>query len=343
LILQVEDLMRALAEKALAHAGTIMPGFTHLQSAQPTTFGHHCLAYVEMLGRDASRLRDARTRMNECPLGAAALAGTSFPIDRHMVADALDFDRPTANSLDSVADRDFVLETLSAASICAVHLSRLAEEIVLWTTPQFNFITLSDKFTTGSSIMPQKRNPDAAELVRGKTGRIIGAMNALMIVMKGLPMTYGKDMQEDKEGTFDALRNLSLCLAATAGMVRDMQPNPEVMKKAAGLGYATATDLADWLVRTLKMPFRDAHHVTGKLVGMASAKGIGLEELTLQQMQAAEPRITKEVFAVLGVEKSVKSRTSYGGTAPANVTKQAQRWLKQLAPAAHKPARKPKR
>ncbi|MGL4810209.1 MAG: argininosuccinate lyase [Beijerinckiaceae bacterium] len=343
LILQVEDLMRALAEKALAHAGTIMPGFTHLQSAQPTTFGHHCLAYVEMLGRDAARLRDARTRMNECPLGAAALAGTSFPIDRHMVADALDFDRPTANSLDSVADRDFVLETLSAASICAVHLSRLAEEIVLWTTPQFAFITLSDKFTTGSSIMPQKRNPDAAELVRGKTGRIIGAMNALMIVMKGLPMTYGKDMQEDKEGTFDALRNLSLCLAATAGMVRDMQPNPEVMKKAAGLGYATATDLADWLVRTLKMPFRDAHHVTGKLVGIASAKGIGLEELTLAEMQSAEPRITKEVFAVLGVEKSVKSRTSYGGTAPANVMKQAQRWLTQLAPAARKPQRKPKR
>ena len=330
LIEQVEDLMRALAEKALAHAGTIMPGFTHLQSAQPTTFGHHCLAYVEMLGRDASRLRDARARMNECPLGAAALAGTSFPIDRHMVADALDFDRPTANSLDSVADRDFVLETLSAASICAVHLSRLAEEIVLWTTPQFNFITLSDKFTTGSSIMPQKRNPDAAELVRGKTGRIIGAMNALMIVMKGLPMTYGKDMQEDKEGTFDALRNLSLCLAATAGMVRDMQPNPEVMKKAAGLGYATATDLADWLVRTLKMPFRDAHHVTGKLVGMASAKGIGLEELTLAQMQSAEPKITKDVFAVLGVERSVKSRVSYGGTAPANVTKQAKRWLKAL-------------
>ena len=308
-----------------------MPGFTHLQSAQPVTFGHHLLAYVEMLGRDRSRIRDARARLNECPLGAAALAGTSFPIDRHMTAKALGFDRPTANSLDSVSDRDFVLETLSAASICAMHLSRFAEEIVLWSTPQFGFVRLSDAFSTGSSIMPQKRNPDAAELVRGKAGRVFGALQALLTMMKGLPLTYSKDMQEDKEGTFDVLQTLSLCLAATAGMVRDMQPDLKVMKKAAGLGYATATDLADWLVRVLKMPFRDAHHVTGRLVGIASEKKVGLEKLSLAEMQAVEPQITEAVFAVLGVDQSVKSRVSYGGTAPANVRKQARRWLKQLA------------
>ena len=324
-------LQTALAEKALANAATVMPGFTHLQSAQPVTFGHHLLAYVEMIGRDRGRFADARARLNESPLGAAALAGTGFPIDRHMTAKALGFDRPTANSLDSVSDRDFVLETLSAASICAMHLSRLAEEIVLWATPQFGFVKLSDAFSTGSSIMLQKRNPDAAELVRGKAGRVFGALQALLTMMKGLPLTYSKDMQEDKEGTFDAVQTLSLCLAASAGMVRDMTPDLKAMKKAAGLGYATATDLADWLVRVLKMPFRDAHHVTGRLVGIASSKGVGLEKLSLAEMQEVEPKISDEIFAVLGVERSVKSRTSYGGTAPANVKRQARRWLKQLA------------
>jgi argininosuccinate lyase len=327
---QMADLQRALAEKALEHAGAVMPGFTHLQSAQPVTFGHHLMAYVEMLGRDRGRLADASARMNECPLGAAALAGTSFPIDRHMTAKALGFARPTANSLDSVSDRDFVLETLGMASICAMHLSRLAEEIVLWATPQFGFVRLSDKFSTGSSIMPQKRNPDAAELVRGKAGRVFGAMLALLTMMKGLPLTYSKDMQEDKEGTFDALSTLSLCLAATAGMVRDMVPDLKRMKAAAGMGYATATDLADWLVRVLNLPFREAHHVTGRLVGLASARNIGLEKLSLAEMQAVEPRITDDVFGVLGVERSVKSRVSYGGTAPANVRKQAKAWLKKL-------------
>jgi argininosuccinate lyase len=328
---QLRELQAALVDKALAGAGLVMPGFTHLQSAQPVTFGHHLLAYVEMLGRDRGRLQDARRRMNECPLGAAALAGTSFPIDREATAAALGFDRPTANSLDSVSDRDFALEALSAASICAMHLSRFAEEIVIWTTPQFGFVKLSDRFTTGSSIMPQKRNPDAAELVRGKTGRIIGALNALLIVMKGLPLSYAKDMQEDKEGTFDALSSLSLCVAAMTGMVRDMEPEPKVMKKAAGIGYATATDLADWLVRTLKMPFREAHHVTGRIVGLASDRGVGLEKLSLEEMRSVEPRITDAVFAVLGVERSVRSRTSYGGTAPQNVRRQARRWLARLA------------
>jgi argininosuccinate lyase len=328
---QMAELQKALAERADEHHAAVMPGFTHLQSAQPVTFGHHLLAYVEMLSRDRGRIRDARARLNECPLGAAALAGTSFPIDRHMTAKALGFDRPTANSLDSVSDRDFVLETLAAASICAMHLSRLAEEIVLWATPQFGFVKLSDKFSTGSSIMPQKRNPDAAELVRGKAGRVFGALQGLLTMMKGLPLTYSKDMQEDKEGTFDALQTLSLCLAAMTGMVRDMQPELKTMKQAAGLGYATATDLADWLVRVLKMPFRDAHHVTGRLVGLASARKIGLEKLSLAEMQGVEPQITEAVFAVLGVTQSVKSRTSYGGTAPANVRRQARRWLKQLA------------
>ncbi|CAA2100504.1 Argininosuccinate lyase [Methylobacterium bullatum] len=327
---QAAGLQRALAEKALAHAATVMPGFTHLQSAQPVTFGHHCLAYVEMLARDRGRFRDARARLNECPLGAAALAGTSFPIDRHATAAALGFDRPTANSLDSVADRDFALESLSAASICAVHLSRFAEELVVWTSAQFNFVKLSDGYTTGSSIMPQKRNPDAAELVRAKSGRVIGALTGLLIVMKGLPLAYSKDMQEDKEGTFDALQALSLCLAAMTGMVRDLEPNAEVLARAAGSGYATATDLADWLVRELGLPFREAHHITGRLVGAASAKGIGLEDLALSEMQAAEPRITDAVYAVLGVENSVSSRTSYGGTAPDNVRAQATRWLALL-------------
>ncbi len=327
---QLLDLQRALAEKALAEAATVMPGFTHLQSAQPVTFGHHLLAYVEMISRDRGRFKDARARLNESPLGAAALAGTSFPIDREMTARALCFDRPTANSLDSVSDRDFVLETLAAAAICAMHLSRFAEEIVLWTTPQFAFAALSDKFTTGSSIMPQKRNPDAAELVRGKSGRIIGALQALLVVMKGLPLAYSKDMQEDKEGAFDSLDSLELCVAAIAGMTRDMTVNRARMREAAGAGYATATDLADWLVRALGLPFREAHHVTGRIVAIAAARGAGLEELTLADLQGVEPRITQEVFGVLGVEKSVESRVSYGGAAPDNVRRQAEGWLKRL-------------
>ncbi len=327
---QLKDLQQALAEKALVHAKTIMPGFTHLQVAQPITFGHHCLAYVEMLARDRSRLADARVRMNESPLGAAALAGTSFPIDRSVTAKALGFDRPMRNSLDAVADRDFVLELLSAAAICATHLSRLAEEIVIWSTTQFRFVKLSDKFTTGSSIMPQKRNPDAAELVRAKPGRILGALTSLLVIMKGLPLTYSKDMQEDKEPAFDAIDNLSLAIAATAGMVRDLVPNADVMRTAAASGFSTATDLADWLVRTLKMPFRDAHHVTGSLVALAEKQGCDLPELKLDDMQKIEKQITKEVYQVLTVEASVASRKSFGGTAPSNVTREAKRWLKLL-------------
>ncbi len=325
------DLQRALAEKALAHADAVMPGFTHLQSAQPVTFGHHLLAYVEMIARDRGRFTDARRRLNQCPLGAAALAGTSFPIDRHQTAAALGFDGPTGNSLDTVADRDFVLETLSAASICAVHLSRFAEEIVLWATPQFGFAALSDRFSTGSSIMPQKRNPDAAELVRGKTGRVVGALTGLLVVMKGLPLAYSKDMQEDKEGTFDALDALVLCIAATAGMVRDLRPDTARMEAAAGSGYATATDLADWLVRRLGMPFRRAHHVTGRIVALAAERRVPLEGLDLAVMQGVDAAITDEVFSVLGVRQSVASRTSYGGTAPDNVRRQAQGWLDRLA------------
>src|SRR5580693_389845 len=320
----------ALALKALAHAASVMPGFTHLQPAQPVTFGHHLLAYVEMLARDRSRLGDARSRLNESPLGAAALAGTSFPIDRAMTAKALGFDRPSANSLDSVGDRDFVLETLSAAAICAVHLSRFAEEIVLWSSPLAGLIKLSDKFTTGSSIMPQKRNPDAAELVRARTGRVFGALTALMMVMKGLPLAYQKDMQEDKEGAIDAIGALTLSLTAMTGMVADLTPDQARMKAAAGEGYATATDLADWLVRTLKMPFRDAHHVTGRIVAKAAADGVALHELPLKAMQAIEPKITKDALSVLSVEASVKSRTSFGGTAPKNVAAQAKAWLKRL-------------
>ncbi|WP_029351859.1 argininosuccinate lyase [Bosea sp. 117] len=327
---QIADLQQALAEKALAHAGTVMPGFTHLQTAQPVTFGHHLLAYVEMLGRDRGRLKDARARLNECPLGAAALAGTSFPIDRFATASALGFDRPTANSLDSVSDRDFVLETLAAAAICAMHLSRFAEEVVIWTSPLTGLLKLSDRFTTGSSIMPQKRNPDAAELVRAKIGRIAGAFSGLLMVMKGLALAYAKDMQEDKEGAFDALSTLSLMIAATAGMVRDMEPDVAKMKAAAGSGYSTATDLADWLVRVLGLPFREAHHVTGRIVALAAGKSVPLHRLSLAEMQSVEPRITQEVFGVLSVSKSVASRVSYGGTAPKNVRAQAKRWLKKL-------------
>jgi argininosuccinate lyase len=320
----------ALASRALDHAGTVMPGFTHLQTAQPVTFGHHLLAYVERAGRDRGRFADARKRLNESPLGAAALAGTSFPIDRHATAEALGFERPMANSLDAVSDRDFVLETLSAASICAVHLSRFAEEIVIWTSPLVGLIKLSDKFTTGSSIMPQKRNPDAAELVRAKTGRVIGALNALLIVMKGLPLAYQKDMQEDKQGAMEAFAALSLAIRAMTGMALDLVPDEARMKAAAGEGYATATDLADWLVRTLKMPFREAHHVTGRIVALASKQGVALHELPLSAMQQVEPKITADVLGVLSVESSVKSRTSFGGTAPKNVASQAKGWLKRL-------------
>jgi argininosuccinate lyase len=323
-------LQLALARKAEAYADTIMPGFTHLQPAQPVTFGHHLLAYVEMFGRDRGRFADARARMNESPLGSAALAGTSFPIDRHMTAETLGFDRPTANSLDGVSDRDFALETLSAAAISAMHLSRLAEEIVIWMTPQFGFITLSDRWTTGSSIMPQKRNPDAAELCRAKVGRVAGAFQGLLLVMKGLPLTYAKDMQEDKETTFDALRSFAVAVAAMRGMIEDLEPKAEAMRAAAGRGYSTATDLADWLVRTLKLPFREAHHVTGAIVKLAESRGVALEDFPLETMQSVERRITADVFSVLSVENSVRSRSSFGGTAPQNVRKMARAWIKRL-------------
>ena len=323
-------LQLALAKKALEYAGIVMPGFTHLQTAQPITFGHHLLAYVEMLRRDRGRFGCATKRLNESPLGAAALAGTSFPIDRNMTAEALGFSRPMANSLDAVSDRDFALETLAAASIAAMHLSRLAEEIVLWTSPQFGFARLSDAYSTGSSIMPQKRNPDAAELVRAKTGRIAGAFQALLMVMKGLPLAYAKDMQEDKEPLFDALDALKLGLAAMTGMVEDLQPDARAMKRAAAQGHATATDLADWLVRTLGLPFREAHKVTGTIVALADWKGVDLKKLSLEDLQSVEKRITEDVYAVLDVASSVKSRTSYGGTAPANVKREAKAWIKRL-------------
>jgi argininosuccinate lyase len=326
----LRELQKALVAKAEKHARTIMPGFTHLQVAQPVTFGHHLLAYVEMISRDRGRLQDARDRMNESPLGAAALAGTSFPIDRHMTAKALGFDSPMRNSLDAVSARDFVLEVLAACSISAIHLSRLAEEIVIWSSAQFRFINLSDKFTTGSSIMPQKRNPDAAELIRAKPGRILAAFTALSMVMKGLPLTYSKDMQEDKEPAFDAFDALALAIAAMTGMVKDMTPNEAAMRAAAMTGYSTATDLADWLVRTLKMPFRDAHHVTGRIVALAEKKGVRLDELALADMQSIEKRITKAVYKVLSVDDSVASRDSFGGTAPDNVKREVRRWQRLL-------------
>ena len=325
------DVQAAMVEKAEAHAATVMPGFTHLQTAQPVTFGHHMLAYVEMLDRDRGRMRDAAARLNLSPLGSAALAGTPYPIDRHRTAEALGFDGPTRNSLDAVSDRDFALEALAAASICAVHLSRLAEEIVVWCSAPFGFVTLSDAFTTGSSIMPQKRNPDAAELVRAKVGRIAGAFQTLLMVMKGLPLAYSKDMQEDKEPAFDALPALQLAIAATAGMVRDLEPNVDRMRAAASGGYSTATDLADWLVRTLDMPFRRAHHVTGRIVAEAEARGCRLDELPLEAMQAIDAHITADVLDVLSVEASVASRTSFGGTAPENVRAQVAYWRKRLA------------
>jgi len=327
---QIADLIAALLDKAEANAGTLMPGFTHLQPAQPVTFGHHLMAYVEMFGRDASRFRDARDRMNECPLGAAALAGSPFPIDREATARALGFDRPTANSLDSVSARDFALEALSAASICATHLSRLAEEIVIWMTPQFGFIRLSDAFTTGSSIMPQKKNPDAAELVRAKVGRILGSLTTLTVVMKGLPLAYSKDMQEDKVPTFEAFDALELSLLAMAGMVRDLEPNVERMAAAAGAGFSTATDLADWLVRKLDLPFRDAHHVTGAAVKRAEQLGVDLADLPLAELQALNQGIGEDVFEVLTPAASSASRVSYGGTAPDQVRAQIKRWKDSL-------------
>ncbi len=327
---QLESLQGALLAQAAAHTDTIMPGFTHLQNAQPVTFGHHMLAYLEMFARDKSRFEDCRKRMNESPLGAAALAGTPYPIDRDMTAAALGFDRPLANSLDAVSARDFALEALSCAAICATHLSRLSEEIVIWTSAQFQFVSLSDAFTTGSSIMPQKRNPDAAELIRAKVGRIMGALTALTIVMKGLPLAYSKDMQEDKEPVFDAFDALSLGLAAMAGMVADMTPNKARLADSASAAYSTATDLADWLVRKLNMPFRDAHHVTGTIVALAEKQGKTLDALALTDMQTVEPRITDDVFSVLSPLASASSRTSYGGTAPSEVEKQVARWKKLL-------------
>jgi len=315
----LQGLQSALIDRAEEHAASVMPGFTHLQAAQPVTLGHHLLSYTEMIGRDRSRISDCRARLNECPLGAAALAGTSFPIDRVATAEALGFSGPTHNSLDSVSDRDFALEYLSVLSILGVHLSRMAEEMVLWTSVQFGFMRVSDDFSSGSSIMPQKRNPDAAELVRGKAGRVFGALMGLLTVMKGLPLTYGKDMQEDKEPVFDASDTMELCVSAMTGMFASATYNTDRMKDDAGKGFTTATDLADWLVRVLAMPFRNAHHVTGALVKMAEDKGVGLEDLSLADMQTIEPSITDDVFKVLGVDNSVNSRLSFGGTAPANV------------------------
>lgn len=329
--LALAGLQKALAQQALKHAATIMPGFTHLQTAQPITFGHHLLAYVEMVSRDRGRFRDAIARMNESPLGAAALAGTPYPIDRDMTAKELGFAAPMRNSLDAVSDRDFALEVLAASTICATHLSRLAEEMVLWMTAQFGFVKLSDKFTTGSSIMPQKRNPDAAELVRAKPGRILGAFTALTVVMKGLPLTYSKDMQEDKEPVFDAISSLSLAIAAMEGMVSDLTADEARMRAAASRGFATATDLADWLVTQLGLAFREAHHVTGTLVALAEKKGTDLEGLSLAEMQKVHTGITKDIFKAITVEASVAARKSLGGTAPANVKRQAQRWLKLLS------------
>lgn len=326
----LEELQLTLINRAEEHVDTFMPGFTHLQTAQPVTLGHHLLAYVEMLGRDRSRLVDARQRMNECPLGAAALAGTSFPIDRKMTAKALGFDAPTRNSIDSVSDRDFALEYLSIASICAMHLSRFAEEIVIWMSADFSFLKLSDAYTTGSSIMPQKRNPDAAELIRAKTGRIFGSLITLLTVMKGLTLTYSKDMQEDKEPVFDTVENLALCVSAMTGMVSDMKFNKDKLKEAAMRGYSTATDIADWLVQNLNMPFRQAHGVTGRIVKIAESNGCRLDELKLEDLQTVEPRINKDIFNVLSVENSVSSRTSYGGTSPDNVAKMVKEARKRV-------------
>ncbi len=319
----IKALQAVLIDLAERHAETIMPGFTHLQSAQPVTLGHHMLAYVEMLGRDRGRFADARERLNECPLGAGALAGTSFPIDREATARALGFARPMANSLDAVSDRDFAVEFLSAAAILAMHLSRLAEEIVLWSSAQFGFARLSDAFSTGSSMMPQKRNPDAAELVRAKTGRVFGALTALFTVLKALPLAYAKDMQEDKEAVFDASDTIELSLAATAGMMADISFQPARMREAAMAGHSAATDIADWLVRVLDMPFREAHRVTGRIVRLADEAGKPLDKLTLDEMRSVEPRITPDLYKVLGADNAVASRESLGGTAPRNVRRAA--------------------
>ena len=326
----ITDLMKALLDQAQIGVSWIMPGFTHLQTAQPITWGHHMMAYVEMFARDRSRFKDARNRMNECPLGSAALAGTSFPIDRDHTARALKFERPTANSLDAVSDRDFALEFLTSSSICAMHLSRLAEELVIWSSAQFKFIDLSDRFSTGSSIMPQKKNPDAAELVRAKIGRILGANIGLMTVMKGLPLAYSKDMQEDKEQVFDAADNLNLALCAMEGMIQDLTANKENLEFAAKSGFSTATDLADWLVRVLNLPFRDAHHVTGEIVSLAERSKCDLSEIELKEMQKIHSDITEDVFTVLSIENSVKSRASYGGTSPEEVQFQIDRWKRVL-------------
>jgi len=315
----LQQLQDALLGQAETHCATILPGFTHLQAAQPISFGHHLLAYVEMFGRDRGRVQDARKRLNESQLGSAALAGTSYPIDRHMTAQALGFDRPCANSLDGVSDRDFALEFLSAAAIAAVHLSRLAEELVIWTTAQFGFVRLSDAYSTGSSIMPQKRNPDAAELIRAKAGRVIGDLNALLIVMKGLPLAYSKDMQDDKEPVFEAADTLELCLAAMTGMIADLTVDKARMAGAAGAGFTTATDIADWLVQKADVPFRQAHHITGRVVKLAEDKGCGLEDLSLTDLQSVDDRIAEDIFTRLSPAASAASRTSFGGTAPAQV------------------------
>ncbi len=330
LIDQLGNLQKAVLERAAEHADTLLPGFTHLQVAQPVTLGHHLLAYVEMFERDKGRFFGARKRLNECPLGAAALAGTSFPIDRDLTSKSLEFERPTANSLDAVSDRDFALEALSAASITAIHLSRFAEELVIWSSAQFGFITMSDQFSTGSSIMPQKKNPDAAELIRAKVGRILGAQTTLQTVMKGLPLAYSKDMQEDKEPVFEALDTLALSLGAMTGMVGNLKANQDAMAEAAAHGFSTATDLADWLVREKDIPFREAHHITGAIVAIAEDKKCRLDELSLADLQSADERITKEVFDVLSVVNSVASRTSFGGTAPKNVRTQITYWQEKL-------------
>jgi argininosuccinate lyase len=319
-------LQQALYGQAEKHVATILPGFTHMQVAQPVTFGHHVLAYVEMFGRDRGRFEDAKKRLNESPLGAAALAGTSFPIDRDYTARALGFARPMRNSMDAISARDFALEYLAACTITAVHLSRLAGELVQWSTPAFGFVKLSDAFTTGSSIMPQKRNPDAAELIRGKTGRVLGDFVALATVVKGLVLTYGTDLQEDKERVFDAADTLEISLAAMAAMMADLTAKPERMAAACEAGYPTATDLADWVVRVLKKPFREAHHIAGSIVKAAEDAGVGLDKLPLADMQKIDAGITDDVFKVLSLESSVHSRMSLGGTAPARVREQLAYW-----------------
>lgn len=330
LIEYLEDLMKAILHQADRHSSTIMPGFTHLQVAQPITFGHHLLAYMEMLLRDIDRFRSSRSRLNECPLGAAALAGTSFPINRDETSNRLGFERPMSNSIDAVSDRDYCLDFIASSAICATHLSRFAEELVLWSSAQFNFVSFSDKFSTGSSIMPQKRNPDAAELIRAKTGRISGALVALLTVLKGLPLAYSKDLQEDKECIFDTFETMSSCLVVMTGMVSDMKPNEKILLEAANQGFSTATDLADWLVKELKIPFRKSHEITGKIVELADRSGCNLIDLDLASLKSIENKITEKIFSVLTVDACVTSRNSYGGTSPAQVEAQVKKWKKRL-------------